>query len=114
MTGRVSAEIARLHAETEFEKYRIIQDPWGSSFLTTTGLLAELEEQLYAAKPDHREENPEANENAHLYPRLHLMQVDGYSLDAQKDKPQVRGSSEHARRRGCDEGKSGKEHRGPP
>ena len=24
--GRVSAEIARLHAETEFEKYRIIQD----------------------------------------------------------------------------------------
>ena len=25
-SGRVSAEIARLHAETEFEKYRIIQD----------------------------------------------------------------------------------------
>ena len=24
--GRVTAEIARLHAETEFEKYRIIQD----------------------------------------------------------------------------------------
>ena len=24
--GKVSAEIARLHAETEFEKYRIIQD----------------------------------------------------------------------------------------
>ena len=24
--GSVSAEIARLHAETEFEKYRIIQD----------------------------------------------------------------------------------------
>ena len=24
--GRVSAEIARLHAETEFEKYRVIQD----------------------------------------------------------------------------------------
>lgn len=25
-TGKVSAEIAKLHAETEFEKYRIIQD----------------------------------------------------------------------------------------
>ena len=25
-SGKVSAEIARLHAETEFEKYRIIQD----------------------------------------------------------------------------------------
>lgn len=25
-TGRVSAEIAKLHAETEFEKYRVIQD----------------------------------------------------------------------------------------
>lgn len=24
--GKVSAEIARIHAETEFEKYRIIQD----------------------------------------------------------------------------------------
>lgn len=24
--GKVSAEIARLHAETEFEKYRVIQD----------------------------------------------------------------------------------------
>ena len=24
--GRVTAEIARLHAETEFEKYRVIQD----------------------------------------------------------------------------------------
>ena len=24
--GKVSAEIARLHAETEFEKYRIVQD----------------------------------------------------------------------------------------
>ena len=25
-SGRVTAEIARLHAETEFEKYRVIQD----------------------------------------------------------------------------------------
>ena len=25
-TGKVTAEIAKLHAETEFEKYRIIQD----------------------------------------------------------------------------------------
>lgn len=24
--GKISAEIAKLHAETEFEKYRIIQD----------------------------------------------------------------------------------------
>ena len=24
--GKVSAEIAKLHAETEFEKYRIVQD----------------------------------------------------------------------------------------
>lgn len=24
--GKVSAEIAKLHAETEFEKYRILQD----------------------------------------------------------------------------------------
>ena len=24
--GRVTAEIAKLHAETEFEKYRIVQD----------------------------------------------------------------------------------------
>ena len=24
--GRVSVEIARLHAETEFEKYRVVQD----------------------------------------------------------------------------------------
>lgn len=26
-TGKISAEQAKLHAETEFEKYRIIQDP---------------------------------------------------------------------------------------
>ena len=25
-SGKVSAEIAKLHAETEFEKYRIVQD----------------------------------------------------------------------------------------
>ena len=25
--GKISAEMAKLHAETEFEKYRIIQDP---------------------------------------------------------------------------------------
>ena len=24
--GKVSAEIARIHAETEFEKYRVVQD----------------------------------------------------------------------------------------
>lgn len=24
--GKVSAEIAKLHAETEFEKYRVVQD----------------------------------------------------------------------------------------
>ena len=54
--GRVSAEIARLHAETEFEKYRVIQD---REFLSDYDrFLLELEEHAGAAKPDHREENP--------------------------------------------------------
>ena len=54
--GRVSAEIARLHAETEFEKYRVIQD---REFLSDYDrFLLELEEHTDAAKPDHREEKP--------------------------------------------------------
>ena len=54
--GRVSAEIARLHAETEFEKYRVIQD---REFLSDYDrFLLELEEHADAAKPDHREEKP--------------------------------------------------------
>lgn len=54
--GRVSAEIARLHAETEFEKYRVIQD---REFLSDYDrFLLELEEHAGAAKPDHREEKP--------------------------------------------------------
>ena len=54
--GRVSAEIARLHAETEFEKYRVIQD---REFLSDYDrFLLELEEYADAAKPDHREEKP--------------------------------------------------------
>jgi hypothetical protein len=41
--GKVSAEIAKLHAETEFEKYRIIQD---KLFLSDYDkFLLELEEQ---------------------------------------------------------------------
>lgn len=54
--GRVSAEIARLHAETEFEKYRVIQD---REFLSDYDrFLLELEEHADAAKPNHREEKP--------------------------------------------------------
>lgn len=54
--GRVSAEIARLHAETEFEKYRVIQD---REFLSDYDrFLLELEEHADAAKPGHQEDNP--------------------------------------------------------
>lgn len=54
--GRVSAEIARLHAETEFEKYRVIQD---REFLSDYDrFLLELEEHADAAKPGPQEENP--------------------------------------------------------
>ena len=54
--GRVSAEIARLHAETEFEKYRVIQD---REFLSDYDrFLLELEEHAGAAKPGHQEEKP--------------------------------------------------------
>lgn len=41
--GKVTAEIAKLHAETEFEKYRIIQDRLFESdfdrFIAQTGAL---------------------------------------------------------------------------
>ncbi len=51
--GRVSAEIAKLHAETEFEKYRIIQD---REFLSDYDkYLLELEEPSKAAKTDRQE-----------------------------------------------------------
>ena len=54
--GRVSAEIARLHAETEFEKYRIIQD---REFLSDYDrFLLELEEHADAAKAGPQEEKP--------------------------------------------------------
>lgn len=47
--GKVSAEIAKLHAETEFEKYRVIQD---KLFLSDYDkFLIELEEQT-KKKPD--------------------------------------------------------------
>ena len=47
-TGKVSAEIARLHAETEFEKYRVIQD---RTFLSDYDkFLLELEAQANATK----------------------------------------------------------------
>ena len=41
--GKVSAEIAKLHAETEFEKYRVIQDRLFMSDFDR--YLLELEEQ---------------------------------------------------------------------
>ena len=54
--GRVSAEIARLHAETEFEKYRVIQD---REFLSDYDrFLLELEEHTDAAKAGPQEEKP--------------------------------------------------------
>ena len=40
--GKVSAEIAKIHAETEFEKYRVIQDKLFMSDFDK--YLAELEE----------------------------------------------------------------------
>lgn len=54
--GRVSAEIARLHAETEFEKYRVIQD---REFLSDYDkFLLGLEEHADAAKAGPQEEKP--------------------------------------------------------
>lgn len=54
--GRVSAEIARLHAETEFEKYRVIQD---REFLSDYDrFLLELEEHADAAKAGPQEKKP--------------------------------------------------------
>lgn len=47
--GKVSAEIARLHAETEFEKYRVIQD---RLFLSDFDkYMLELEEMAKSKKP---------------------------------------------------------------
>ena len=52
-TVKVSAEIARLHAETEFEKYRVIQD---RAFLSDYDkFLLELEAQANATKDVHQE-----------------------------------------------------------
>jgi len=42
--GKVSAEIAKMHAETEFEKYRIIQDKLFESDYDK--YIRELEEKL--------------------------------------------------------------------
>ena len=42
--GKVTAEIAKLHAETEFEKYRVIQDKLFMSDYDK--FLAELEELI--------------------------------------------------------------------
>lgn len=48
--GKVSAEIAKLHAETEFEKYRIIQD---RLFLSDYDkYMIELEEQTKNTRND--------------------------------------------------------------
>lgn len=53
--GKVTAEIAKLHAETEFEKYRIIQD---RQFLSDYDkYLLELEDQVKQIdKPDSKKE----------------------------------------------------------
>lgn len=48
--GKVSAEIAKLHAETEFEKYRIIQDRLFMSDFDK--YMVELEEQSKKLKSD--------------------------------------------------------------
>lgn len=48
--GKVSAEIAKLHAETEFEKYRIIQDRLFMSDFDR--YMLELEEQAKNLKND--------------------------------------------------------------
>lgn len=48
--GKVSAEIAKLHAETEFEKYRIIQDRLFMSDFDK--YMIELEEQSKNLKSD--------------------------------------------------------------
>lgn len=52
--GRVSTEIARLHAETEFEKYRIIQDKL--SLFDYDRFLLEMKE---IEKKNHRNKNEE-------------------------------------------------------
>lgn len=48
--GRVTAEIARLHAETEFEKYRVIQDKLFMSDYDK--YILELEEKMKGGEPD--------------------------------------------------------------
>jgi hypothetical protein len=51
-TGRISAELAKDHAETEFEKYRIIQDcQFESDFdKSLTQLEAQLSQELSDSK----------------------------------------------------------------
>lgn len=51
--GRVSAEIARLHAETEFEKYRIIQDKTYVSDFDRYLMKLEEETARYAQEKKH-------------------------------------------------------------
>lgn len=48
--GKVSAEIAKLHAETEFEKYRVIQDKLFMSDYDK--YMLELEEHIKKDKKD--------------------------------------------------------------
>lgn len=55
--GKVTAEIAKLHAETEFEKYRIAQD---RLFLSDYDkYLIELENDLKKGKPNEDGEPPD-------------------------------------------------------
>ena len=51
-SGKVSAEIAKLHAETEFEKYRVVQDRLFMSDFDK--YMLELEENAKKQEPDSR------------------------------------------------------------
>ena len=50
--GKVSAEMARIHAETEWEKYRIVQDRLYQSDFDRFLLLEEESAQISHTRPD--------------------------------------------------------------
>jgi hypothetical protein len=55
--GKVTAEIARAHAESEFEKYRLVQDRmFESDFDRVVAETKQLEEKAKAEKPDKTKE----------------------------------------------------------
>jgi hypothetical protein len=58
--GKVTAEIARAHAESEFEKYRIVQDRlFESDFDRVVAETSRLEEKTNAPKPRKNKERKE-------------------------------------------------------